>query len=378
MRVPALDLKAQYATLRSEIEPVLLGLCESQSFVLGPEVEALETEIAAYVRAPHAVGCASGTDALVLALRVCDVGPGDEVVTTPFTFFATAGAVSLLGARPVFVDIEPSTFNLDPERLERALGPHTRAILPVDLFGQCADMTPILEVASSRGIPVVEDSAQSLGAEHNGRRAGSMADVTTFSFYPTKNLGGFGDGGMIAVLDDERARLLRQLRVHGESSRYVHERVGTNSRLDALQAAVLRVKLRHLDEWVSSRQRHAKDYTAQIEERGLQSQLQVPQVAPYATRHVFNQYTVRAQERDALREHLSTRGVGTAVYYPLPLHEQPCFRDLGLRRGDFPEAELAAAEVLSLPVYPELTPEQLEYVVDCVSEFYAKRPTRGA
>lgn len=368
MQVPALDLKAQYAAIRHEIEPLLLELCASQHFVLGPEVEALESEIAAYVGARHAIGCASGTDALLLSLRALGVGPGDEVVTTPFTFFASAGTIALLGARPVFADIDPGTFNLDPERLEKALGPRTRAIVAVDLFGQCADHVAIGDIAGKRGIAVLEDAAQSLGAEDRGRRAGSFA-LTAFSFYPSKNLGGFGDGGMIATSDTRQAALLRQLRAHGESSRYVHERVGTNSRLDALQAAVLRVKLRYLDRWTEARQRIAAVYDRRL--ANLAPHLQVPRRAPHASRHVFNQYTLRVSHRDALREHLTERGIGTAVYYPIPLHLQPCFRDLGGRAGDFPNAERAAAEVLSLPMYPELSTEQIDHVVEAITDFYA-------
>ena len=370
MQVPALDLKAQYATLRTEIEPLLLQLCAAQTFVLGPEVEALEREIAAYLRAPYAVGCASGTDALILALRALGIGPGDEVVTTPLTFFATAGAIALVGATPVFCDIEPASFNLDPERLPSALTPRTRAIIAVDLFGQCAEMSAILAVAAPRGLPVVQDAAQSIGAEHERRRTGELT-LTTLSFYPSKNLGGFGDGGMLVTPDEAQAQLLRQLRVHGESSRYIHTRVGTNSRLDALQAAVLRVKLRHLDRWVEARQRLAANYTASFTRLGLQAEVRVPRVGTHSTRHVFNQYTVRVTDRDRLREHLSTQGVGSMIYYPLPLHLQPCFSSLGYRKGDFPVAERAAEEVLSLPIYPELTTAQQDLVVRTVAEFYA-------
>jgi len=372
MRVPALDLQAQYATIRDEIEPMLLDLCASQRFVLGPEVESLEREIADYVRAPHAIGCASGTDAIVLALRALGIGPGDEVVTSPFTFFATAGAIALVGARPVFADIEPASFNLDPERCEAALGARTRAIIAVDLFGQCADMTAILDIARRRRLPVIEDAAQSLGAEHRGTRAGAMT-LTTFSFYPSKNLGGFGDGGMITTSDDDEARVLRQLRVHGESSRYVHERLGQNSRLDALQAAVLRIKLRHLDAWTEARQERAAAYGQLLARPGLRDVVRTPSAAPHATRHVYNQYTVRVRDREALREALAERGVGTAVYYPIPLHLQPCFRDLGHEAGDFPESEKAAGEVLSLPLYPELTPEQQAFVADSIANFYGAR-----
>jgi dTDP-4-amino-4,6-dideoxygalactose transaminase len=370
MRIPALDLQAQYASIRHEIEPVLLRVAASQQFVLGPEVEALEREIAAAIGVEHAIGCASGTDALVLALRACGVRAGDEVVTSPFTFFASAGAAAQLGARPVFVDIEPGTFNLDPERLEAAIGPRTRAIVAVDLFGQCADLERIQEIAARHDLPVIEDAAQSLGAEHRGRRAGART-LTTFSFYPSKNLGGFGDGGMLTTPDPTQARILRQLRVHGEAERYVHERVGTNSRLDALQAAVLRVKLRHLDAWTAARQRHAAAYDAAL--APLAPRILVPVTAAHCTRHVFNQYTVRAEARDALRAHLTAAGIGSMVYYPIPLHLQPCFRDLGGRVGDCPVAEAAAASVLSLPLYPELDAAQRQEVADTIAAFYAGR-----
>jgi dTDP-4-amino-4,6-dideoxygalactose transaminase len=372
VRVPVLDLRAQYAALRAEIEPVVLSTCASQGFVLGPEVEAFEREIAAYVRTPHAIGCASGTDALILALRALGIGAGHEVVTTPFTFFASAGAVALVGARPVFCDIDPATFNLDPERLERAIGPRTRAVIAVDLFGQCADLAAILEIAGRRGLPVIEDAAQSLGAEHRGRRTGEWT-LATFSFYPAKNLGAFGDAGMLVTPDGDQAQLLRQLRVHGESSRYVHEHVGTNSRLDALQAAILRVKLRHLDAWIAARQRIAAAYTRALGALDLGTRLVLPETAAHATRHVFNQYTVRARDRDALRAHLAAHDVGSMVYYPMPLHLQPCFRDLGAAAGDFPAAERAAAEVLSLPIYPELEAAAIDSVVARVAEFYAAR-----
>ena len=370
MRVPQLDLRAQYATIRDEIEPCVLRLLESQSFVLGAEVEALEAEVAAYTRAEHAVSCANGTDALLLALLACGVGPGDEVITSAFSFIAAAEVIAFLRAKPVFVDIEPGTFNLDPDALERALGARVKAIVPVDLFGQCADMTAIAGIADLHGVPVIEDAAQSLGAEHRGRRAGEMAPFTTFSFYPTKNLGGFGDGGLVTAQDAEQAALLRRLRVHGEAERYVHSVVGMNSRLDALQAAVLRLKLRHLDDWTRQRQNHAADYTRRLTARGLSAQVQPPQTAADSTRHVFNQYTVRAEQRDALRQHLQAQGVGTAVYYPVPLHHQPCFEGLG--EVLLPESERAAAEVLSLPLYPELSEAQREYVVECIADFYAR------
>ncbi len=371
MRVPLLDLRAQYATIRDEIEPSLLRVAESQSFILGPEVEALEAEIAAYVRAEHAIACASGTDALLLALLDCGVGPGDDVITSAFSFIAAAEVVALLGARPVFVDIEPESFNLDPDALERAITPRTRAIIPVDLYGQCAAMSAIGGIAELHGIPVIEDAAQSLGAEHRGRRAGAMAAYTTFSFYPSKNLCGFGDGGLVTARDAAAAQRLRELRSHGESERYVHARVGTNSRLDALQAAVLRLKLEHLDAWTAARQRHAADYTSRLQARGLGDAVVTPRLGADTSRHVFNQYTLRVRERDALRAHLQECSVGTAVYYPLPLHRQPCFRRL-VSNAHLPESERAAASVLSLPLYPELGAEQLAYVVDCIAAFYAR------
>lgn len=371
LRVPLVDLRAQYATIRAEVEPCLERICESQAFVLGPEVEALEREIAAYVQVPHAIGCASGTDALELALLACGVGPGDEVITTAFSFIAGAEAILLRGARPVFVDIDPDTFNLDPDALERAITSRTRAILPADLFGQCADMSAIIGIGELHGVEVIEDAAQSLGAEHNGRRAGSMARFTAFSFYPSKNLGAFGDGGMLTTPDAETANLLRRLRTHGESERYVHALVGRNSRLDALQAAVLRIKLRHLDRWTAARQAHAAAYTQRLRERGLEERVQPPVAAAANTRHVFNQYTVRAHARDELRAHLETRGVGTAVYYPVALHRQPCFSTAVDATTVLEHSEKSAAEVLSLPLYPELTSEQRDYVVDCIAEFYA-------
>ena len=368
MHVPQLDLRAQYATLRDEIEPTVLRLMQSQSFVLGAEVEALEAEIAAYTRAPHAIACANGTDALMLALLACGVGPGDEVITSAFSFIAAAEVIALLGAKPVFVDIDPGTFNLDPDALERTLTARVKAIVPVDLFGQCADMSAILGIADLHGVPVIEDAAQSLGAEHRGRRAGEMAAFTTFSFYPSKNLGGFGDGGLVTVLDDDKAALVRRLRVHGESERYVHTEVGMNSRLDALQAAVLRVKLRHLDAWTAQRQSHALDYTRRLGARGLAGWVQPPRTSSDSTRHVFNQYTVRVERREALRAHLQARGIGTAVYYPVPLHRQPCFQG----RGDIqlPESERAASQVLSLPLYPELGAEQRDAVIEAMASFY--------
>ena len=368
MRVPLLDLVAQYETIRAEIEPRLLRICAEQAFVLGPEVTGLEAEIASYVRAPCAVACASGTDALILPLMVRGIGPGDEVITPSFTFMATAEAVALRGAMPVFVDIEPGTFNLDPDRLEAAITPRTRAIIAVDLFGQCAAMQPILEIARRHDLFVIEDAAQSIGGEHDHRRAGEMADFTTFSFYPSKNLGAFGDAGLVVTPDADAATRMRQLRVHGETSRYVHAHVGTNSRLDALQAAVLRVKLRHLDRWTELRQSHAQEYGRHL---AACAGLALPVIHPASTRHVFNQFTVRARDRDGLRAFLHERGIGTGVYYPVPLHRQACFAELA-RRVDLPETDRAAAEVLSLPMYPELQADQRAWVVESIAAFYER------
>lgn len=373
MRIPKLDLAAQYAQIRAEVEPKLLDVCASQRFILGPEVEAFEAEVAEYVGARHAIGCASGTDAILLALTAAGVRPGDDVATSAFSFIAGAEAIRLRGARPVFVDIDPGTFNLAPDALELAITPKTRAVLAVDLFGQCADMQAVQGIGELHGASVIEDAAQSIGAQHRHRRAGEIAHITTFSFYPTKNLGGFGDGGMLTTQNPEFASELRRLRVHGEDERYVHARVGRNSRLDELQAAVLRVKLRYLDAWTEKRRAHAEDYTRRLRTAGLEERVRPPSTAPESTRHVFNQYTVRVMEREALRAHLHERGVGTAVYYPMPLHQQPCFADLWESPPHLPHAERAAAEVLALPMYPELSAEQRAYVVECIADFYASR-----
>lgn len=369
-RIPLLDLVAQHRTIRDEVLAALLRVVDAQAFVLGEEVEALERELADYCGTRFAIGCASGTDALHLALLALGVGPGDEVVTSPYTFFATAGAIVRAGAKPVFADVEAATFNLDAERAAALIctRPAVRAVIAVHLFGACADMDPLREAASRRGIPVIEDAAQAIGAEYKGRRAGSLGAVGCFSFYPSKNLGGYGDGGLLTTSDEALAEKLRALRVHGSRERYRHEWVGINSRLDALQAAVLRVKLRHLDAWTEARRRNAEYYRRRFAELGLP--VLTPSAPPYATRHVWNQFVIRAPERDRLREHLRRHGIGTEVYYPIPLHLQPCFRDLGYRPGDFPVAERLAQEALALPVYPELTEEELEHVVEAVAGFY--------
>ncbi len=375
--IPLLDLKAQFAPLRDEIEPALREVVEAQAFILGPGVERLEHEVASFVGAKHAIGCASGTDALILSLAALELGPGDEVLTTPFSFFSTASCAYKVGARVVFADIDAATFNLDPERVEDALTPRTRALIPVHLFGQCAAMDPLLDLAERRGLSVVEDAAQALGAAQRTRRregavaAGALGDLGCYSFFPSKNLGGFGDGGMIATSSDDLAERLRLLRVHGGRQMYEHRYVGWNSRLDALQAAVLRVKLPHLPEWSRGRAANAERYDRWFRDSGLVAEgvVQTPARAPHSD-HIFNQYTLRVRDRDGLREHLRRREIGQAVYYPVPLHLQPCFAELGYREGAFPEAERACREVLSLPVYPELGEAQQRRVVETIAEYY--------
>lgn len=372
MRVPLLDLQAQYRSIREEVREAVGRVLDSQRFILGPEVEALEAEVCARLGAKHAVGVCSGSDALVLSLMALGVGPGDVVLTTPFTFFATAGAISLVGARPAFVDIDPATFNLDPDRLAEALERlRPRAVIPVHLFGQCAEMDPILEACRGRGVRVVEDAAQAFGARYRGRAAGTMGDVGCFSFFPSKVLGGYGDGGMVVTDDPDLAAELRLLRVHGSPQRYVHVRVGRNARLDEIQAAVLRVKLRHLEGWLAARRQVAQRYRQLFREAGLE-EVGLPAELPHAE-HVYHQFVIRVPRRDQLREHLRSRGVDTQVYYPLPLHLQPCYVGLGYRAGDFPEAERAAREVLALPIYPELSPPMQEHVVKAIAEFYGRR-----
>ncbi len=372
--VPLLDLKLQYATLRDEIRKVTDELYESQLFILGPRVEAFEKAVAAYVGTKHAVGMSSGTDAQLAAMMALGVGPGDDVVTSPYTFFSSAGAVARLGARPVFCDIDPATFNVDPEKLAKAVTPKTRAIQPVHLYGQCADMEPILEVSRAKGIPVIEDACQSLGAGYRGRKAGALGTFGAFSFFPSKNLGGFGDGGMVTTDDDALASTLKALRMHGETSRYHHRLVGGNFRLDALQAAVLHVKLPHLDSWAEGRRRNAAEIEALYLEMGgrpyQEGGLSFPAQAP-GRHHVFNQFVVRVGKgrRDALKERLAARQIGNAIYYPVPLHLQECFSYLGGKEGDFPEAERAARETLAIPVFPELTAAQKRFLAFTLAEF---------
>ena len=371
MKVPLLDLKAQYRPIRAEIMAALESTCDDQAFILGARVADLEKDIQRYIGASHAVGVASGSDALLLALMACGVGPGDEVVTVPYTFFATAGAISRLGAKPVFVDIKPDTFNINPMLIESAITPRTKAILPVHLYGQCAEMEPVLQIAAQRKISVIEDAAQAIGATWRGRKAGVLGQVGCFSFFPSKNLGGFGDGGMITTNDQALADRVRMLRVHGSRVKYVHEMIGMNSRLDALQAAVLRVKLSYLEGWTKGRQQNAARYESLLKDADLLDRVTLPTVTA-ENRHVYNQYIIRAVRRDELRAFLQEQGVGTEIYYPVPLHLQVCYRDLGYRQGTFPQAERAAEESLALPIFAELTADQQAYVVETIKKFYRK------
>jgi len=373
--LPTLDLKAQFATIGDEIRAAVDRVLASQHFIMGPEVAAFEEEVARYLGCARALGVSSGTDALLAALMALDVGPGDRVVTTPFTFFATAGAVDRLGATPVFVDIEPDTFNLDPAALADVDPAGVKAIIPVHLYGRCARMGPINAWAREHGVAVVEDAAQAIGAEAAGRPAGILGDVACFSFFPSKNLGALGDGGMITTDDPELGERLAILRVHGARPKYHHHVVGGNFRLDAIQAAALRVKLAHLDEWNEGRRVAAARYDTLMTDAGLVGPdgpiLALP--APDGDdRQVFHQYVLRVRERDALADHLKERGIGTAVYYPVPLHLQACFADLGHRPGDMPVAEEAAGQVLALPMFPELTDDQQRRVVDAIAAFPRK------
>lgn len=365
--VPLLDLKAQYAPMREEIRAVVDDVIESQYFILGPEVKALEREIAAYSHCEFAIGVSSGTDALLVAMMAIDIKPGDEVITTPYTFFATAGCVARLGAKPVFVDIDPLTYNINPAEIESAITERTRAIMPVHLYGQMADMSPIMSIAKEHGLIVIEDAAQAIGSEYHGQRAGSIGHFGCFSFYPTKNLGGFGDGGMVVTNDAKLAEQLHILRQHGSKPRYYHHVVGGNFRLDAIQAAVLRVKLKSLDNWSEARQQHAATYR-QLFKQVNQSHLVMPTEMPNH-RHIYNQFVIRSPHRDSLQRYLKEHQIGTAIYYPLPMHLQTCFAELGYQEGDFPVSELAAKETLALPIYPELTFEMQERVVEVISAF---------
>jgi dTDP-4-amino-4,6-dideoxygalactose transaminase len=373
-QVPLLDLKAQHQTIREQVLAALVRTVDSQRFILGEEVKKFEDEIAEYCGTKFAVGCASGSDALILALMALEVGPGDEVLTTPYTFFATAGAISRVGAVPVFVDVEEDTFNLDVGLMKQVLAAHpkVRAIMPVHLFGACADMDPILEMADGRGIPVIEDAAQAIGAEYKGRRAGSIGRIGAFSFFPSKNLGGYGDGGMVTTNDESLADRLAALRVHGRTGKYFHQWIGVNSRLDALQAAVLAVKFRYLDGWTAGRQKNADIYR----ERLASTAVTLPQPRDYQTRHVYNQFSIRSARRDELQTYLKNNGIGSEVYYPLPLHLQPCYADLGYQKGDFPVSERLAGESLALPIHSELAAEDIDYICDAIRSFGACESSR--
>jgi dTDP-4-amino-4,6-dideoxygalactose transaminase len=365
--VPLLDLQAQYRPIRAALLEALTRVCDSQRFILGPEVEALERELEQALSVSHAIAVSSGTDAILATLMALGVGPGDEVITPTFSFFATAGCVARVGATPRLVDIDPATFNVDPKAVAAAITPRTRAILPVHLYGQMADMSALLELAREHAVPVIEDACQAIGATCGGRQAGTMGDAGCFSFFPSKNLGAFGDGGLVTTNDPALARELRLLRNHGAEPKYFHSRIGGNFRLDALQAAVLRVKLPQLDRWTEARRANARRYTALFTAAGLATKVALPSETP-GCRHIFNQYVVRVPERDRVRAFLTTQGVGTEIYYPVPFHLQECFASLGHRRGDFPHAEQAAETTLALPIYAELTLEQQQAVVSALGE----------
>jgi len=399
MKVPLLDLKAQYRAIRAEVDAAIAEVMESQHFILGPKVEECERAVALYCHCSQAVGMSSGTDGLLACLMAENIGPGDEVITTPYTFFATAGAITRLGATPVFVDIDPATYNLDPSQLPAKVTNRTRAIIPVHLYGQMADMGQVMWVADKYGLVVIEDAAQAIGAEHKGRRAGSIGHYGCLSFFPSKNLGAAGDGGMVVANDRQRAEKLMCLRAHGSQPKYHHKFVGGNFRLDAIQAAVVTAKLPHLDDWTAARQRNAARYdrlfaasglaiadsTAMITGNGWSRgesgsgssaatgapQILLPKVE--SDRHIFNQYVIRVSQRDQLKSTLRSKGIETEIYYPVPMHLQACFEYLGYKAGAFPESENAARETLALPVYPELTDEQAHYVVACIGEFFEKR-----
>jgi dTDP-4-amino-4,6-dideoxygalactose transaminase len=371
LHVPLLDLQSQNGPLRTELLDAVARVADSQQFILGPAVGAFEAAIARHLEVPHALGVSSGTDALLLAMMALDIGPGDEVVTSTFSFFATAGCVARLGAKPVLVDIDAHTFNLDPEATRRALSARTKAIVPVHLYGQSADLDPILEIARGAGVAVIEDAAQAIGTRYRGRLVGGLGTIGCFSFFPSKNLGAFGDAGLVVTRDDHLAHRLRIFRTHGAEPKYFHKYIGGNFRIDTVQAAVLHVKLPRLASWTDARRRNAATYRRLFASRGLESRVQLP-VERAGDFHIYNQFVIRVDDRDGLQRHLKSAGVGTEIYYPVPFHLQECFAYLGYSRGDFPRAEQAAASVLALPIYAELTEPQLEYVVDSIASYYDK------
>jgi len=366
--VPLLDLQLQYASIRSEVRAAIDRVCETQQFIMGPEVEALERELSALLGVRFAVGMSSGTDALLAALMALGIGPGDDVITPTFSFFATAGSVSRVGARPVFVDVDPDTLTMTASAARAAITTRTRAIIPVHLYGLCADMDPLVELASEAGLHVIEDAAQAIGATYRDRHAGSFGKVGCFSFFPSKNLGAYGDAGLVTTDDEALAARLRRLRNHGSDVKYYHREVGGNFRLDALQAAVLRVKLPHLSRWNAQRRANAATYRALFTEAGLAGRVRLPE-EPVGRTHVYHQYVIRVSDRDSLRAHLSTRGIGTDVYYPVPFHRQECYAGLTPSDRVFPNADEASTGVLALPIYPELTRAQQEYVVSSIAEW---------
>jgi dTDP-4-amino-4,6-dideoxygalactose transaminase len=373
MNVPLLDLKVQNDRFRQQIESALARVLDTNGFILGGEVAALEEELAQYCGTKNAIGCASGSDAILLALMALDVGPGDEVITTSYSFFATVSSITRLGATPVFVDIDPETYNLDVGQVRSKITKHTKAIEPVHLYGQCTDMRAMVELADEFNIPIVEDAAQAIGAEEDGVRAGAFGAIGCFSFYPSKNLGGMGDGGFITTNDDGLAQKLKALRVHGAEEKYYHKYVGINSRLDGFQGAVLRVKLPHLDGWTEKRRENARLYRELFQDLGITEYITTPSESK-GSRHIYNQFVIRVpNKRDELRQFLTEKAIGSDIYYPLPLHLQECFSFLGYSEGDLPEAERAARETLAIPIYPELQPEQIEYVAHSIAEFFVGR-----
>jgi len=381
MKVPLLDLKAQYLAIKPEVDKAIADVMESQHFILGPAVTACEAACAKYSNVAHGIGVSSGTDAILVCLMAENIGPGDEVITVPYTFFATVGCISRVGATPVFVDIDPVTYNMNPALIEAKITKRTKAIMPVHLYGQMADMDAIMAIAKKHNLVVIEDAAQAIGSEYKGRRAGSIGDYGCFSFFPSKNLGGVGDGGMVVANDPERAAKVSLLRAHGSKPKYYHKLVGGNFRLDAIQGAVVSAKLPHLDKWTAGRQANAARYDQLIAASGIRiagsgdapaakvaAELVLPKTV--ASRHIFNQYVIRVAPRDALKTYLDSRGIGTEIYYPVPMHLQECFANLGHRKGAFPESEAAANETLALPIYPEVSDEQARYVVECVRDFF--------
>lgn len=378
MKVPLLDLKAQYKTIKKEILKKTEEIYESQYFILGPNVTDLEKDIAAYCNTKHALGVSSGTDALLISLLTADIGPGDLVLTTPYTFFATIGSISRTGATPVFSDIDKGTFNISPEKLQKTIDSmsetdlsNLKAIMPVHLYGQCADMDPICEIAEKYNLVIIEDAAQAIGSEYKGKRAGSIGDFGCFSFFPSKNLGAFGDGGIVTANSDHNIEKLRKLRNHGSHPKYYHKMIGGNFRLDALQAAIVSIKLKYLDTWTKSRQENAGKYRELFNNAGLDTAISLP--VEREDRHIYNQFIISIpSKRDELREFLTDAGIGVEIYYPVPMHLQECFKELNYEKGDMPVAEHAALHTLALPIYPELTEDQLEYVVNKIKEFYSK------